>query len=50
MQDGYIFSDSISKNIALSGESIDNQKLLFKVNIYNVTKRRKIIYTRVITF
>jgi len=36
MQDGFIFSDSIAKNIALSDEIIDKQKLLNAVKVANI--------------
>ena len=36
MQDGFIFSDSIAKNIAISDEYIDKDKLLSSVVIANV--------------
>jgi ATP-binding cassette subfamily B protein len=36
MQDGFIFSDSIAKNIAVTDESIDKEKLLHAVNIANI--------------
>ncbi len=36
MQDGYIFSDSIAKNIAVSDETIDQEKLLNAVKIANI--------------
>lgn len=36
MQDGYIFSDSIERNIATSDEIIDNEKLLKSIKIANL--------------
>jgi ATP-binding cassette subfamily B protein len=36
MQDGYIFSESISKNIALGEEHIDRRKLLHAVKVANI--------------
>jgi ATP-binding cassette subfamily B protein len=36
MQEGYIFSDTIAKNIALGDENIDRDKLLKSVNVANV--------------
>jgi len=36
MQDGYIFSDTIAKNIALGDEIIDKQKLLKAVKLANI--------------
>lgn len=36
MQDGYIFYDSIAKNIALGDEIIDKQKLLKAVKVANI--------------
>jgi ATP-binding cassette subfamily B protein len=36
MQDGYIFSDSIQKNIALSTETVDSQKLLAATKLANL--------------
>ncbi len=36
MQDGFIFSDSIAKNIAISDEVIDKQKLLNAVKVANI--------------
>ncbi len=36
MQDGFIFSDSIAKNIAVSDEIIDKKKLLHAVKIANI--------------
>lgn len=36
MQDGFIFSDTVAENIALSGERIDAQRLLQAANIANI--------------
>ncbi len=36
MQDGFIFSDTIAKNIAISDEKVDKQKLLHAVKMSNV--------------
>lgn len=36
MQDGFIFSDTIAQNIAISGEKIDKEKLLQAVRIANI--------------
>lgn len=36
MQDGYIFSDTIARNIAPGGEKIDKQKLLHAVEVANI--------------
>jgi ATP-binding cassette subfamily B protein len=36
MQDGFIFSESIAKNIAVSDEVIDKKKLLHAVNVANI--------------
>ena len=36
MQDGYIFSDSIARNIAVDGERIDENRLLNAVRVANV--------------
>jgi ATP-binding cassette subfamily B protein len=36
MQDGFIFSDTIAKNIAVSDEYIDRNKLMHAVNIANI--------------
>lgn len=36
MQDGFIFSDSIAKNIAIGDENIDNKKLLHAVTVANI--------------
>ncbi|MDP2721234.1 MAG: peptidase domain-containing ABC transporter [Bacteroidales bacterium] len=36
MQDGYIFSDTIANNIAISDETIDREKLLYAVKIANI--------------
>ncbi len=36
MQDGYIFSDTIAKNISLSEETIDRQKLFHAVKIAHI--------------
>jgi ATP-binding cassette subfamily B protein len=36
MQDGYIFSDTIARNIALSEETIDRKKLLHAVKVANI--------------
>ncbi len=36
MQDGFIFSDTISRNIAMSDENIDKQKLLHAVKVANI--------------
>ncbi len=38
MQDGYIFSDTIAKNIALGDEIVDNQKLEEAALLANVTE------------
>lgn len=36
MQDGFIFSDSIAKNIAVGDETVDKQKLLHAVKVANI--------------
>ena len=36
MQDGYIFSDTIARNIAVSDENVDTQRLLHAVNVANI--------------
>lgn len=36
MQDGFIFSDSISKNIGLSDENVDQEKLMNAANTANI--------------
>jgi ATP-binding cassette subfamily B protein len=36
MQDGFIFSDSIASNIAIGGEYIDKEKLLYAVKVANI--------------
>ncbi len=36
MQDGYLFSDSIARNIALSDEEIDKEKLYYAARMANV--------------
>lgn len=36
MQEGYIFSDTISRNIAVNGEKIDEDKLLHSVKVANI--------------
>ncbi len=36
LQDGYIFTDSIAKNIALGAELIDTEKLLHAVKVANI--------------
>jgi ATP-binding cassette subfamily B protein len=36
MQDGFIFSDSIANNIAVSDEIVDKKKLLYAVKIANI--------------
>jgi ATP-binding cassette subfamily B protein len=36
MQDGYIFSDTIANNIAVSDEMVDKKKLLYAVKIANI--------------
>ncbi len=36
LQDGYIFSDSIARNIAVSNENIDKEKLLEAVKLANI--------------
>ncbi len=36
MQDGYIFSDTIAKNIAVSDETVDREKLLDAVKVANI--------------
>ncbi len=36
MQDGYIFSDTIAKNVTISEETIDREKLLQAVEIANI--------------
>lgn len=36
MQDGFIFSDSIAKNIAVGAEVIDRERLLHAVTVANI--------------
>ncbi len=36
MQDGYLFSESIARNIAVSNEEIDTSKLLFAAQVANI--------------
>ncbi|MEI7597420.1 MAG: peptidase domain-containing ABC transporter [Bacteroidota bacterium] len=36
MQDGFIFSDTIAKNITISEETINKEKLLHSVNVANI--------------
>ena len=36
MQDGFIFSDTIAKNISISEETINKEKLLHSVNVANI--------------
>lgn len=36
MQDGYIFSDTIIRNIAVDGEKVDEQKLMNSVRVANI--------------
>lgn len=36
MQDGFIFSDTIARNIAVSDEIVDKEKLLYAVKIANI--------------
>jgi ATP-binding cassette subfamily B protein len=36
MQDGFIFSDSIAKNIAIGAETIDTERLLHAVTVANI--------------
>ena len=36
MQDGYIFSDSIAKNIAVSQDKIDRNRLLYAAKVANI--------------
>jgi ATP-binding cassette subfamily B protein len=36
MQDGYIFSDTIAKNVALIGEEVDKKRLLHAVKVANI--------------
>jgi ATP-binding cassette subfamily B protein len=36
MQDGFIFSDTIAKNIAIGAETIDNERLLHAVTVANI--------------
>ncbi len=36
MQDGYIFSDTIARNIAVSDELVDKKKLLYAVKVANL--------------
>jgi len=36
MQDGFIFSDTIASNIAVSDETVDKEKLLHAVNVANI--------------
>jgi ATP-binding cassette subfamily B protein len=36
MQDGYIFADSIARNIAVSEEEIDTEKLRYAVEVANI--------------
>jgi ATP-binding cassette subfamily B protein len=38
MQDGYVFSDTIARNIALSADEIDKEKLYYAARIANVTE------------
>lgn len=38
MQDGYIFSDTIARNIAVDGLRIDEERLLNAVNVANVSE------------
>lgn len=38
MQDGYLFSDTIANNIALSEETINKEKLFYAARIANVTE------------
>ncbi|SEW17818.1 ATP-binding cassette, subfamily B [Chitinophaga sp. YR573] len=38
MQDGFIFSDSIEKNIAIGSENIDREKLLHACKVANILK------------
>jgi len=36
MQDGFIFSDTIARNIAVSDEYVDREKMLHAVNVANI--------------
>lgn len=36
MQDGFLFSDTIAKNIAVSDEVVDTEKLLYAVRVANI--------------
>jgi ATP-binding cassette subfamily B protein len=36
MQDGFIFADTIAKNIALSGEEVDDEKLVHAAAVANI--------------
>jgi ATP-binding cassette subfamily B protein len=36
MQDGFIFADTIARNIALSGDDIDNEKLVHAATVANI--------------
>ena len=36
MQDGFIFSDTIAKNIAVSDEVVDKERLLHAVKVANI--------------
>jgi ATP-binding cassette, subfamily B, bacterial len=36
MQDGFIFSDTVARNIALSEETIDKEKLFFAADVANI--------------
>lgn len=38
MQDGYIFSESIARNIALDNEDIDYERMLFAARLANITE------------
>jgi len=38
MQDGYIFSDTIANNIALSDEAVDRNRLIHACNVANATE------------
>lgn len=36
LQDGYIFSDTIAKNILINGEQLDQEKLIYSVKVANI--------------
>lgn len=47
LQDGYLFSDTIARNIALGEERIDASRLLYAVSVANIKHHIEITSTRI---